>query len=124
MDVVYTAHNHMLDRGRQGLFRTLEYLDRLGLAHVGSARTPDPAARMALKEANGIKVAFLAYTTTTNGLPLPADSPWAANLYRRDIMAGDVARARQAGADVVVRALHAGVEYQRQPVPEQRRIVD
>ena len=124
VDVVFTAHNHMLDRGRQGLFRTLEYLDRLGLAHVGSARTPDPAARMVLKEANGIKVAFLAYTTATNGLPVPAESPWAVNLYRPEIVAEDVARAREAGADVVVCALHAGVEYQRQPVPEQRRIVD
>ncbi len=124
VDVVFTAHNHLLDRGRQGLFRTLEYLDRLGLAHVGSARTSDPAARVVLREVNGIAVAFLAYTTTTNGLPVPADSPWAVNLYRPETAVEDVARARRAGADVVVCALHAGVEYQRQPAPEQRRIVD
>lgn len=124
VDVVFTAHNHLLDRGSKGLFRTLDYLDRIGLAHVGSARTPDPAARMVLKEINGVKVALLAYTTMTNGIPVPAAYPWSVNLYDQKRMAADVAQARQAGADIVVCAMHSGVEYQRQPAPAQRAIMD
>ena len=122
VDVAFTAHNHMLDQGIEGLFRTVDRLDGLGLAHVGSAGTPDPAARVVLKEAGGIRFAFLSYTTSTNGLPVPAGRSWAVNLYDRELVRGDVAAARRAGAEIVVCALHAGVEYQRQPDQGQRDI--
>ncbi|MGE5549889.1 MAG: CapA family protein [Bacteroidota bacterium] len=124
VDVVATAHNHMLDRGAKGLFRTIDYLDRIGLAHVGSARSPDPAARFVLKEANGIRFAFLAYTTLTNGLPVPAAQPWSVNLYSQKGMAADVGAARLAGAEIVVCALHTGTEYLRQAEPAQRVLVE
>lgn len=124
IDVVATAHNHMLDLGGKGLFRTIDYLDRIGLAHVGSARTPDPLARIVLKETNGIRFAFLAYTTLTNGLPIPAAQPWSVNLYSQKAMTADVNLARQTGADIIVCALHTGTEYLRQPEPAQRVIAE
>ncbi|MGQ9779289.1 MAG: CapA family protein [Bacillota bacterium] len=124
VDLVFTAHNHALDRGVEGVFRTIDHLDRAGLLHVGTARTPDPGARVVLREINGMRFAFLAYTTSTNGLPLPAGREWAVNLYRREQAAADVALARRLGAEVIVCALHAGVEYKREPSPEQRAIVE
>lgn len=124
LDVVFTAHNHMLDHGTQALFRTLDHLDSIGLDHVGSARKPLPELRMVMRRANGVKIAFLSYTTITNGFPVPASMPWAVNLYHKEIMAADVARARAAGADFVVAALHAGVEYQRRPDASQRKVID
>lgn len=114
-DVLFTAHNHMLDRGLPGIFRTVDYLDRLGLGHVGSAKTSDPAARIAWKNVNGIRFAFLSYTTATNGLTVPASSRWSANLYTRQAMTADVARARESGAEIIVCALHSGTEYLRKP---------
>ncbi|NLG85395.1 MAG: CapA family protein, partial [Firmicutes bacterium] len=124
IDLVFTAHNHSLDRGVDGVWRTLEHLDRVGLLHVGTARTPDPGARVVLREINGIRFAFLAYTTSTNGLSLPRGREWAVNLYRREQAAADVALARRLGAEAIVSARHAGVEYQRQPSQEQRTIVE
>lgn len=124
IDLVFTAHNHSLDRGLEGLFRTLDHLDRAGLAHVGTARTPDPAARVVLREINGVRFAFLAYTTSTNGIPVPAGREWAVNLYSPAGAAADVALARRLGAEIIVCALHAGVEYRREPSAEQRAIVE
>ena len=119
VDILFTAHNHMLDRGLPGIFRTVGYLDRLGLGHVGSAKTADPAARIAWKDVHGIRFAFLSYTTATNGLTVPASSLWAANLYTPQAMVADVAKARENGAEIIVCALHSGTEYLRKPDQQQ-----
>lgn len=124
VDLVFTAHNHMLDHGTEALFRTVSQLDRIGMGHAGSAKSDAAKARVALMEANGVKVAFLSYTTITNGFSVPASMPWAVNLYSQRAMADDVAAARDAGADFVIAALHAGVEYQRIPDASQRKIAD
>lgn len=67
-----------------------------------------------------MKVAFLAYTTTTNGLPLPR--PWSVNLASPDRIVRDARRARRAGADVVIVNLHWGTEYRHAPDPQQSRL--
>ncbi|MFD9259753.1 CapA family protein, partial [Streptomyces sp. NPDC059538] len=83
-DSCSTASNHTLDDGYEGLARTLEHLDRVGIPHVGSARSAEEAKAPALLSAGGAKVAQLSYTYGTNGIPLPQDKPWAVNLLDRD----------------------------------------
>lgn len=47
-DSCSTGSNHTLDDGYDGLARTLEHLDRVGIPHVGSARSPEEAKAPAL----------------------------------------------------------------------------
>ena len=49
-DLVSTANNHCLDRKLSGLKRTLDILDRAGIAHVGTA-LKDAVARIRLQTA-------------------------------------------------------------------------
>ncbi|MFH8755874.1 CapA family protein [Streptomyces atroolivaceus] len=118
-DSCSTASNHTLDDGAQGVGRTLDALDRAGVAHAGSARSADEASRPALLRAgkgkNAAKVAHLAYTYGTNDIPLPAGQPWAVNLIEKDRIVADARAARKAGADVVVVSLHWGTEWQEAP---------
>ncbi|WP_405386513.1 CapA family protein [Streptomyces sp. NBC_01102] len=118
-DSCSTASNHTLDDGAQGIGRTLDALDRAGVAHAGSARTAAEAARPTLLKAGtrkkAAKVAHLAYTYGTNDNPLPADRPWAVNLIDKDRIVADSRAARRAGADVVVVSLHWGTEWQDAP---------
>ena len=83
-DLVSTANNHCLDREYAGLERTLQVLDEAGIAHTGTARTPDERGKMLLKEINGIKVAFISYTYGTNAFAnhyiLPPERAYAVNL--------------------------------------------
>ncbi|MEU9077983.1 CapA family protein [Kitasatospora sp. NPDC048538] len=114
-----TASNHTLDDGPNGIRRTLDAMDAVGLAHTGSARTAEEAGRPALLHAGGATVAHLAYTYGTNGIPLPAGEPWAVNLIDRDRILADARAARAAGADLVVVSVHWGTEWQDAPNEQQ-----
>ncbi|MEU9716787.1 CapA family protein [Streptomyces sp. NPDC047976] len=110
-----TASNHTLDDGAEGLKRTLDRFDEVGLGHAGSARTAAEAARTTLYAAGSAKVAHLAYTYDTNGYPMPDGQPWAVNLMRQDKILADARAARKAGADVVLVSIHWGTEWQTEP---------
>ena len=55
-----------VDRGIEGLYATLDSLDKVGLAHVGTARTPKERETPFIREIGGIRVGFVAYTYGTN----------------------------------------------------------
>ncbi|MFJ8161559.1 CapA family protein [Streptomyces sp. NPDC096136] len=119
-DSCSTGSNHTLDDGFDGLSRTLDHLDRVGLKHVGSARRPEEAKAPALLSAGGAKVAQLDYTYGTNGIPLPAGKPWAVNLIDQNRIIADARAARAAGAHVVVLSVHWGTEWQTAPDQQQK----
>ena len=83
-DLLTVATNHSLDAGVEGLDRTLDVLDRYGLAHTGAYRTP-PDHRCLIREIGGLRVAFLNYTYGTNvhetGVLLREDE-----LFRLDLL--------------------------------------
>ncbi|WP_328979489.1 CapA family protein [Streptomyces canus] len=114
-----TASNHSLDDGSGGIRRTLDALDRAGVRHAGSARTEAEAHTVTVLRAGSAKVAHLAYTYDTNGLPLPQGQPWAVNLMDENKILADARAARKAGADVVVVSLHWGTEWQDAPDEQQ-----
>ena len=71
----------------------------------------------------GIRIAHLSYAYGFNGLPLPADAPWSANLIDAGRIHADAARARQEGAALVVVSLHWGTEYRAAPDGFQESVV-
>jgi poly-gamma-glutamate synthesis protein (capsule biosynthesis protein) len=111
-DVCSTASNHTFDAGAAGIDRTLAALDAAGIRHAGSARTPAEAAAITLVPVRpGVDVALLSYTFGFNGVPAPGGDAWRANGIDEARILADAARARAAGAEVVVVALHWGEEY-------------
>jgi poly-gamma-glutamate capsule biosynthesis protein CapA/YwtB (metallophosphatase superfamily) len=53
---------------------------------------------------NGVKLGFLAFTTDTNGIPLP--HPWSLNMAKPTLIKELVQRDLKAGADAVIVNLH------------------
>jgi poly-gamma-glutamate synthesis protein (capsule biosynthesis protein) len=121
-DACDTASNHTLDKGQPGLDSTLRALDAAGVRHTGSARSPGEARRILLLEARGLRIALLAYTDSTNGLPLPY--AWSVNLLDRARVARDARRARALGAGLVLANFHWGAEYALRPSPAQIALAD
>ena len=135
-DLCLTANNHCLDKGYQGLARTLDVLDEVGLAHVGTSRSREEQdSGVVLADVGGISVAFLGFTYGTNGLPLPKDAPWAADVYNRDYLTSladpdyDCLGARLEAAralkpDLVAVLIHWGMEYRLEESRLQREVAD
>jgi poly-gamma-glutamate capsule biosynthesis protein CapA/YwtB (metallophosphatase superfamily) len=111
-DVCTTASNHAIDQGFAGLRRTLDDLDRAKIPHVGTARTKAESERpMIFTTKEGVKIAIVAATFSLNGLPMPEGKPWAVQRLSARSLLRQAHRARTAGADIVLAAVHVGTEY-------------
>jgi len=119
-DACDTASNHSLDQGQYGIDQTGIALDRAGVRHTGSFPSAAAQRRIMMLSAKGVKIAYLAYTTVTNGIPLP--HPWSVNLGQARRILADARRARRAGAQAVIVNLHWGEEYQSAPSSSQVRL--
>lgn len=96
-DVILTANNHACDRGAKGVIRTIEKLDELGLTHTGTFRSKEEREQKypLIIEKQGIKVAMLNYTYSTNGIFV--DPPLIVNYIDKALIKSDVAEARRRG---------------------------
>ena len=66
VDAVSTANNHCTDRGLEGIRRTNETLDRIGIVHTGTYADPETADRILYVTVGNTKLALIAYTTSNN----------------------------------------------------------
>ncbi|SCK08229.1 CapA family protein [Streptomyces sp. WMMB 322] len=117
-----SASNHTMDDGMDGVRRTVTEMDKAGLKHAGSAASARGRSHITMMKAGGAKVAQLAYTYGTNGLPVPKNKPWAVNLMEPKRIIADARAARRAGADVVVTSMHWGTEWQQEPDSRQKKL--
>ena len=127
-DLLCTTNNHCLDKGIDGLNRTLDVLDEVNIPHVGTYRTQEEREEnhgIYVADVGGISVAFLAYTYGLNGHRLPDGKPYAANVFNTDyytrlsnpdydLLAADMAAARALDPDLIAVITHWGVEYRTQ----------
>ena len=65
-DFFTTANNHCLDRGLDGLYRTLDVLDSLGIGHTGTYREPTDGSGAGYLSVGELRIAIVAYTYGTN----------------------------------------------------------
>jgi poly-gamma-glutamate capsule biosynthesis protein CapA/YwtB (metallophosphatase superfamily) len=123
VDIVSIANNHTLDKGERGILSATDYLNSIGLPHVGSFLNQEDRQKLRIIHKNGIKLAFLSYTYGTNGIPIPDGKDFLVNLINRDLMSDEIGRAKTE-ADVVIMSIHWGNEYQRIPTNEQKDLAN
>lgn len=85
-DLLTTANNHCFDRGEEGSRRTIEVIRQYGLEQTGTRLSADELAYL-VKDFDGTKVAFIAYTYGTNsddnGFIVPKGKEYLVNLTRK-----------------------------------------
>ena len=120
-NVILTANNHSCDRGDDGVIRTLDKLDQLGIKHTGTFRNKKEREENypLIIEEKGMKVALLNYTYGTNGLTVSA--PLIVNYIDSTVIKEDIKKAQNMGADYIICNMHWGLEYKFLPNNYQKR---
>lgn len=121
VDLVSTANNHALDKGEKGILSSISYYENKQLPYVGTFKDVNDQQKIRVQSVNGIKIAVLAYTYGTNGIPVPDGKDYLVNLINKDTILSELKRARQV-ADLVILNLHWGIEYNRQPNEDQKML--
>ncbi|HEY3106888.1 MAG TPA: CapA family protein [Gaiellaceae bacterium] len=117
-DACDTASNHSADKGQAGINATIRALDSAGVRHTGSFRNRGQSHRILILPMKGLRIAVLAYTYGTNGMPVP--HPWSVNLISTTKVIADARRARRLGANLVIANFHWGTENVHEPNMQQR----
>ena len=137
-DLVTTANNHSMDKGFNGVVRTLDTLDQAGLAHVGSYRTQEEFQEnngVVVADVGGISVAFLGYTYGTNGIPIAEENNFCLNRFNVDYngdcttldqekLKSELAYAESLETDLIAVMIHWGIEYQTTQNEYQTQVAD
>lgn len=115
-DVLSTANNHSLDRGINGLTRTIQKIEANKMINVGSSL--NGKNKYITKEINGLKVSILSYSSFYNG----NDARLTANQKQKYLspinetqIKNDIQAVKAIGTDAIIVILHWGNEYQREP---------
>ena len=121
--VLDLAHNHILDSQLEGVISTADVIEKAGITPIGVyAHEARDKAPLVIKEVNGIKVAFLAYSYGFNGIE-EYISKEDYNNYLSDLnedkMKAEIERAEKE-ADITVVMPQMGIEYQLEPTEEQK----
>ena len=125
VDMLMLANDHALDGGFAEQQATIENCKAAGMAYVGAATSEEEKNTPVIKNINGIKVAFLAYTESLNGKESavePEAIRYGVNLVTRSNAPSDVRAARAAGADVVICYVNWGEMFNQRTTEMQRRI--
>ena len=117
------ANNHCYDYDEPGLLATLDELDRRGVAHSGTNRTPQAQKTALVMEVGGIRVAQLNATFDLNDRVY--EKKWRLNEVRFNDTPCDfslietlIASARAQKADVITLHAHWGWEFELYPHPK------
>jgi len=121
-DVLLTANNHALDRKKQGMERTLDVLDSIGMLHTGTFRDSVEwkAHYPLIIESNNFRLALLNYTYGTNGIAVV--KPNVVNFIDTARMVADLTQARELQPDYIIVCIHWGEEYKNKENATQRQI--
>ncbi len=123
-DVLVTANNHCVDRGKNGLDRTIDMLDKAQFLHTGTFKdTLDYLNNYPLiVESKGFRFSLLDYTYGTNGIAVP--SPNMVNRIDTVKIRKDLEKAKSQSPDAIIVFMHWGQEYQSLSNAWQKKVAD
>ncbi len=114
-NVLVTANNHSADKGKTGIFKTIEILKQNKIAQTGTFKSAQDRNEKnpLILDRKGFRIALLNYTYGTNGLPVP--KPAIVNLIDTTQIKADLKKSRQYHPDLIIVFLHWGIQYQSRP---------
>ena len=120
-NLVSLANNHALDKDEAGILYSIEYWKGKNVITAGTYSSSEMRDDIKVYEQNGIKYAFLAYTTSTNGLNVPAGKDYLINVYSDEQAKEDIDKIKDK-VDVIIVSMHWGDEYVLEPTESEKEI--
>lgn len=133
-NLISLATNHTLDRGEKAVINSCNYWQDKDVMTAGSYCSFDARNQVQIKEKNNISYSLLSYTYGTNGIPIPSGKEYLVNVwptnggnpdsdtsyqnYKKTVKE-DIDRVRDK-VDVLMVAMHWGVEYTHTPTAYQK----
>ena len=124
-DLFLLANNHIADRGREGLERTVKTLEKQGVDYAGAYLTQEarscryPLYKAFYTDYDSLVVAFMNCTYGTNGLTVAG--PNIVNRIDTAQIVSDLEEMERS-TDLKVMCIHWGVEYKKHSSESQRRM--
>lgn len=123
-NVVSLATNHTMDKGEAGVLASVNYWNsKKDVVTSGQWSSYEERDKVRVYEINNIKYAFFSYTTLTNGLNTPYGKDYLNNVYSDSKAKNDIEKVKDK-VDVIIVAMHWGVEYSMNVSSEQERIAN
>ena len=116
-NLISLANNHVLDNGEKGLEQNRNYWYSSGAVCSGLDEN-SPESRVSFFTKNGIKFAFISYTTRVNSMHkkrVPNINIWDEQFGVRDVMFA------RKYADAVIVSMHWGTEYMLGDIDKEQR---
>ncbi len=120
--ILQTANNHVLDRGKSGMERTIKQIEKRKLLHLGSYidEIQRDTIYPLIVESKGVRIAFLNCTYGTNGHEV-AESNRINYIDTLEIIS-DIQKANKLNADLRIMTIHWGTEYELHANNSQRKL--
>ena len=133
-NLVSLATNHTIDRGERAVINSCNYWkSKEGVMTAGSYCSFEDRDAVQIMEKNNITYSMLSYTYGTNGIPVPSGKEYLVNVWPtkgnnpstdsdyqayKETVKADIERVRD-DVDVLMVAMHWGVEYTHTPTAYQ-----
>ena len=132
-DVLQTANSYSIQNGISGLTATKQAIQNAGISPLGTWTSKEDREEngVLIREVNGIRFAFLAFTKGMNNLRLPEGADYCVNLLYQDYdtnyskldraaITAAVEQAQACSPDVIIAMVHWGSEYDREIAASQK----
>ncbi len=109
-NLINTASNHSFDFSQANITATQDAWSKVPntLAVVGQNRSQAEHDKVHVFEVQGVKVAFLAYTSYSNK---PPQNSYGVNMYSNQFASQQITQARSLGAEFIIVSMRWGTEY-------------
>ena len=119
-NMISLASNHAFDAKENGIINSLNYWrDQDNIMYNGIADSFENQKNYQIRKKNNITYALLSYTYGTNGINIPSGKEYLVSVYSNELAKRDIEALRDK-VDVLIVAMHWGVEYQLEPTATQK----
>lgn len=119
-NLISLSNNHALDKGIDAVLYSNSYWKSKDVITSGAYSSKEERDEVKVYEKNGIKYAFLAYTTFSNN-KVPND--YIINIYSKERVKEDIEKVKDE-VDLIIVSMHWGEEYTNTPTESQKTIAN